>query len=125
MNDFNFVAPFYKSLSRLVFGDTLVQAQRYFLNQIPIGSKILILGGGDGALLSYLDITYKVDFVEMSSKMIALAENQDYLCEVNFVLGDESILTESYDVIITPFVLDCFKEDKLQEVLQKLDQHFP
>lgn len=49
--NFNWVAPFYDALSFLVFGRRLQRAQTVFLDQIPAGASVLIVGGGTGWLL--------------------------------------------------------------------------
>ena len=49
--DFNTVARPYDFISRLVFGDSLVEAQTSLLHYIPSNSQILIVGGGTGWIL--------------------------------------------------------------------------
>ena len=122
MNDFDLIAPIYKLLSRIVFGEALIKAQCHFLKLLPSNSSVLILGGGDGRLLSQLDKSMRVDFVELSEKMMKLARQQSYNCEVNFIQGDENSLNGNYDIVITPFVLDCFEELHLKQVIAKLDK---
>ncbi len=124
--DFNWVAPFYDFLAFLVFGHRLQRAQVVFLNQVPANARILILGGGTGWLLQQV-LTLcqpgQVLYLESSAKMLALASkrviNHNVVGSVTFRVGDETCLKpeESFDVIITPFVLDVFTEKYLQSTL--------
>jgi SAM-dependent methyltransferase len=120
---YNNSAWFYDKLSRLVYGSALVEAQVFLLQFIPAHSHILIAGGGTGWILdeitklqpSGLQITY----VEVAPKMMALSQKRN--------IGDNKIvfftdqaediaLPADFDVVITPFLFDNFKEETLQKV---------
>ena len=124
--DFDWVAPFYDSLAFLVFGHRLKRAQVVFLNQIPANARILLVGGGTGWLLQQVLTQCQpnhVVYLEASAKMLALASkrviNHNVVGSVTFRVGDETSLKpeESFDVIITPFVLDLFTGKYLQKTL--------
>ena len=84
---------------------------------------ILIVGGGTGWLLQQV-LTHcqpnRVVYLEASAKMLALASrrviNHNVAGSVVFRVGDETCLKpdESFDVIMTPFVLDLFTGKYLQ-----------
>jgi ubiquinone/menaquinone biosynthesis C-methylase UbiE len=124
--NFDWVAPFYDSLAFLVFGHRLQRAQVVFLNQIPANARILIVGGGTGWLLQQV-LTHcqpsQVVYLETSARMLTRASrrviNHNVAGSVVFLVGDETCLKpeESFDVIITPFVLDLFTEKYLQSTL--------
>lgn len=124
-SNFNFIAPFYNFLQRLIFGNHLQKAQSFFLNEIKPSSTVLIIGGGSGEIISSIfqvSIPEKVVFVEQSSKMIELAKPKVKNNKVEFVCSD--ILDwdndEKFDVIVLPFILDCFSTDMVVQVLQKM-----
>jgi ubiquinone/menaquinone biosynthesis C-methylase UbiE len=115
---------FYDRLSRVVFGQALVRAQTAFLPLIPPNAKILIAGGGTGWILeeitkvnaSGLHITY----VELSEKMLALARKRNagnnQIIYINSPI-EEANLTNDFDVVITPFLLDSLPAPTLNKVI--------
>ncbi len=127
---YNLVARYYDKLSRLVFGDTLLQAQSYFLDRIPNGRRILIAGGGTGWILeeiparqpSVLEITY----VDTSEEMIRLAKKRNQGNNlVKFITGPvENIAADClFDVVITPFFFDNFKEDTVRKLFSAIEKN--
>ncbi|MBK6266759.1 class I SAM-dependent methyltransferase [Marivirga sp. S37H4] len=94
-----------------------------FLENIPENSHILIVGGGSGKLLSFLKESHTVSYVELSEKMMELAKKRDFRATVNFIHSDIKYFScqSSFDVIITPFVLDCFVEEELFHVFEKMN----
>jgi tRNA (cmo5U34)-methyltransferase len=128
--NFDSIAPYYDSLSRLVFGNALRRAQVEHLGAIPEQAHVLLIGGGSGWLLKQLRLQkpqIQVTYLESSSKMLELAQKH---CKqlaiptaaVSFRLGDEDSLqpNESFDVILTPFLLDLFPDDRLQHLMDRL-----
>lgn len=118
LNRFNWVAPFYDQLVRLIFGDALLEAQLYLLNEIRPGDRVLILGGGSGTFL--LELLKKqpeltIYYVEASSKMIALAKRKTSGYDnIHFIHATHrAIRLEKVDVIITNFFLDVFHQPSL------------
>ncbi len=127
--NFDWVAPVYDFLAFLVFGHRLRRAQVIFLNQIPANAQLLILGGGTGWLLQQVLTRCqpnRVVYLEASANMLARAGrrviNHNAAGSVVFRVGDETCLKpdESFDVIMTPFVLDLFTEKHLQAALPQL-----
>jgi tRNA (cmo5U34)-methyltransferase len=128
LNQFNLVAPVYDRLATIVFGKSLLTAQMFFLNQITPGDHILIIGGGSGDFLlqilqRYADV--QVTYVEASDKMIAYAKRKSAaFSNVDFIHGDETSVPEgAYDIIITNFVLDVFTQDRLSDMIIKLEKY--
>ena len=122
-SNYNNSAYFYDGLSRLVFGDALVNAQVHFLGKVPAKANILIVGGGTGWIMekiaqvhpSGLTITY----VEISAKMMSLSRKRNVGANtVEFINQQiEAIhFPANFDVIITPFLFDNYKEDGLTAV---------
>lgn len=126
-NNYNFIAPYYDFISRLVFGKAIVGAQNSLLPYIPANSDVLIVGGGSGWILeelarlhtSGLNITY----LDNSTGMIALAKKRNYgnntvafVCEA----VEQYETNKKFDCIYTPFLFDNFKSEKAAFVFEKL-----
>lgn len=131
---FDFVAPYYDLFSYLVFQKRLLRAQTHYFGRIGKAESILIFGGGTGKILLPLsqDIQFKsMTFLDISPRMIAKAvrccnsSGIDVEDKIEFIEGSTEKLSEGerYDLIITPFVLDCFSDESLRTVIAKLDQH--
>ena len=121
-NDFNRVARYYQDLSNLIFGQRLLEAQLINLRYLEKGDRLLIVGGGDGHLLRYLptNLELKISYVELSKKMVQLALEKEGILNIEYHEQDILIHQGTYDVIIANFFLDCFNEQSLNRVLQKL-----
>ncbi|MCE7064517.1 class I SAM-dependent methyltransferase [Dyadobacter sp. CY326] len=126
-NTYDRIAGIYDTLSRLVFGKSIVNAQLALLPQISAPCKLLIVGGGTGWILdelakvhvSGLDISY----VEISAKMILLAKKrnvrQNKIHFIHMPIEDfES--NETFDVVMTPFLFDNFAPERAEAVFLKL-----
>ncbi|MCF0050100.1 class I SAM-dependent methyltransferase [Dyadobacter sp. LJ53] len=127
-NNYDRTAGFYDKLSKLVFGDALMEAQRSVLHFIPEDAKILIAGGGTGAILEEIARVraqgVSITYVEISKKMIGVASKRSVGGNnVQFVnAAIESFKTnERFDVIITSFLFDNFRQDKAEAVFYALD----
>lgn len=129
--DFNRVAPFYDSLSRAVFGNSLRRAQTTHLSVIPEQAHVLLIGGGAGWLLEQLLLLrprVQVTYLEASVGMLRLTEQRISRhpalrhTAVNYLLGNENELAPdaAFDVIITPFLLDLFPDVRLQQLMERL-----
>jgi ubiquinone/menaquinone biosynthesis C-methylase UbiE len=114
---------FYDRLSKVIFGQALVNAQLYLLKNIPPKSKILIAGGGTGWILEEIAKIHpaglKITYVEISSKMMALSQKR--ICGDNELVFinqavENTILSSDYNVVITPFLLDNFTEENLSKI---------
>lgn len=117
---FDNIAPYYDFLSRIVFGNTLLRAKKTFIDYIPSGAEVLILGGGTGNLLPPLFALrpdLHVDFVDPSSGMIKMAERRTakkiYSRRIQFIRGtaDDLPAHKMYDAVITNFLLDIFNQE--------------
>lgn len=124
---FNFLAPFYDFLARLVIGKSIVVSQLYFLRRFKECQHVLIVGGGSGWLL---DSLYKecpdvrIDYIDVSSGMINKAKIKSRNSQrVNFITGTEDDIPDRlYDGVITNFYLDMFDEKGLNIVIGKVNR---
>lgn len=123
---FDVIAPVYDLLSRMVYGKSIVTAQKYFLKYIPEGAHVLIVGGGTGWIIEELfavNETCSVVYIEASQKMLQKAQSRmesNDQSRIQFILQSEMPSEGSYDVIITNFFLDVFPSDKLIYIIQQL-----
>lgn len=127
--NFNYIARYYDSLSRIVFGDAIVTSQRYLIQFIKPNSNILIVGGGTGWILEEIAKKHfdslHITYVEMSQKMIELSKRRN-VGRNKIVFINQAIqsadLNASFDVIITPFLLDNFSNETTTTVFKKIDE---
>ena len=124
LNGYDRLAPVYDRLAKLVFGNSILNAQKYFLPKIKPGANILILGGGSGLILPAifnLNPSAEVYFVDASKAMIDLAKTRKYEGTVHYIHGTEENIPElTYDCVITSFYLDLFREPGLKNVIQSI-----
>lgn len=119
---FDAVAPWYDMLATLVFGQSIKNAQRFFLRDIQKGGKVLILGGGTGWLLADLfrvNPDCEVWYVDASSAMLTRA--QSYIADngnlrIHFIHGTQEQLPlhVTYDAVIANFYFDLFSLSSLE-----------
>ncbi len=130
-NDFNFVAPYYDSLARLIFGNAIQNSQTWLLPFISPNATVLIIGGGTGYILTEMlqqTNCRKIIYLEASEKMLQLSKKRyenspkNPATLVEFRLGNENALTpeETFGVIFTGFLLDLFPPEPLHQIMQKL-----
>ncbi|MEL6562009.1 MAG: class I SAM-dependent methyltransferase [Bacteroidota bacterium] len=121
-NNFNFVAPFYESLKKIVFGKQLKIAEQYFAGLIKSGDRVLIVGGGNGDILNHIKSGCFIDYIELSKAMITNAAKQQYNGEIRMINEDflSAKLEKKYDWIITNFFLDVFNQAHLIKACEKL-----
>lgn len=126
-NNYNFIAPFYNALARVIFLNKINKSQFTFLHQLKGQSKILYVGGGTGIILNQLlelNPNSKITYLEKSSKMIRLTKKGSINSDrIEYKLGTEKDLTEeNYDAIITNYFLDQFDKTNQQEVFNRINQ---
>jgi ubiquinone/menaquinone biosynthesis C-methylase UbiE len=128
---FDLVAPHYRWLEAIAFGNALQRARTCWINTLARPKRTLILGEGDGRFLCELVRAYPkidVDCIDASEAMLQLARARLYrmhpesCSRVNFIRED--ILKwsprQSYDLLVTHFFLDCFPGGELETVIAKL-----
>jgi tRNA (cmo5U34)-methyltransferase len=126
--NFNHIAFAYDFTAHLVFGRSIRQAQTAFLDLIPAGSRVLIIGGGTGWIIPKLftasDIGQLV-YLEASEQMIRLAKKNAKavpLDKILFINGTQDALSDLgvFDVVITFFFLDMFSPKELEKITAQL-----
>lgn len=125
---FDRLAPVYTGLTKLVFGNSLDEAQEYFLKILKPADRVLILGGGSGKFLKSLLKLHPhicIDYIDISPRMIALAKQKTgSSANVNFIVGTEqNIPNTHYSVVITNFYLDLFSDKTLKSIIERIKSH--
>ncbi len=122
MADFNQIAGFYDFFKGLVFGKQIDKSSSCFVDHIPANARILIIGGGTGKILKEFKPSHSITFIELSEAMIQKAKRVKTKASIDFENIDvlKWIPINEFDYIITPFILDCFTEDKLNLLFLRL-----
>jgi len=125
-NKYNLIAPFYSLLSKLVFGNNLINIQLELIKTLPTQGKLLIIGGGNGKILPYIfshSSKLSIDYVEASSKMIEMAQSKaPSTQDISFIHSDKLAKSEfAYDAVYLAFFLDLFNSQKIQEWLKSIE----
>ncbi|MEZ4721554.1 MAG: class I SAM-dependent methyltransferase [Flavobacteriales bacterium] len=125
---FDVVAPFYDACVSLIFGDRLWEIQKKAIVALPKSNHCLIVGGGTGRILRYCidrELAAKFTYAEPSDKMIAKTRarlNSQELASVRFVVDfDHAVSNAKFDLIIFPFVLDCFNEAAISSMISRIE----
>jgi len=126
--NYNNSAWFYDTLSQLVYGKALVNAQVYLLHQIPANTNVLIVGGGTGWILEELACIHpqglSITYVEVAPAMMALSKKRNVGGNKVIFINDaiERVTVSSdFDVVITPFLFDNFIEENLHKVFHSIN----
>ncbi|MCJ8212087.1 methyltransferase domain-containing protein [Mucilaginibacter sp. RS28] len=119
---------FYDTLSRLVFGNTLRNAQISLLTYIPADAVVLIAGGGTGWILEEIAKVHsqglEIFYVEISANMLALSQKRSIGNNtVHFINSPAEMvsLPKPADVIITPFLFDNFTQQAAERLFNHLN----
>lgn len=126
MKRFERFVPFYDQIVRLFFGNLLLQAQCITLNQVDGAKRILVVGGGSGAILTHLLLRFpeaQITYLETSETMLLKAKQRfGSGNRVSFVCADAFTWssTEQFDLIFLPFMLDFYSTNQVNRLLNKL-----
>lgn len=129
---FDALAPWYRTLEWIAFGDDLQRCRAACLDEITAPRRALIVGEGNGRFLCELLSLHpgvEVDCVDASQRMLQLARKRVERelpgrteC-VRFLHQDITSWSppeHRYDLVVTHFVLDCFPEAALTGIIRKL-----
>ena len=125
LNRFDWIAPYYDKIAKLVFGNSISRAQSCHWNLIRPHSYVLILGGGTGSwLLDFVSVnsSCKLFYVDASMEMINRAKrNCNQAACVTFIHGTERDVPDiKFDAIITHFYMDMFSDQQLDNLITEL-----
>lgn len=130
---FDAVAPWYRTLETIAFGNTLQRARVACVDEIGSLRRALILGEGNGRFLAALlqrQPLIRIDCIDASQRMLDLARehllktNPRQLHRVAFFRCDVTSWTpnDRYDLIVTHFFLDCFRTQSVGNIIARLAQ---
>lgn len=130
---FDAIAPWYRTLETIAFGRALQRCRIACLGDAQSARRALVVGEGNGRFLVALLQTYpemQIDCVDASERMLHLArrriENElpeSIAARVHFFRRDITSWAppeDSYDLVVTHFVLDCFPAAELAAVIERL-----
>jgi len=120
------LAPFYRAMEFFTAGGKLQRCRMAFLDEIPVPRKILLAGEGHGRFLPECVRrfpTAEILMVDISARMLEIARSKVASGKVKFIHADFlewDAPSETFDLIVTHFFLDCFSADQLALVISKL-----
>ena len=120
------IAPWYRWIEYAGCGRALERRRKAFLSDVSDARRVLTLGDGDGRALAALLAAAPhacVDYIDVSSRMLALARARAGTEHVVYRKEDArtaALPTAEYDLIVTHFFLDCFDETDLDPLIARL-----
>jgi trans-aconitate methyltransferase len=130
---FDAVAPWYRTLETIAFGNALQRARVACLAEVGRCRRAVIAGEGNGRFLAALlqsQPLIQVDCVDNSQRMLDRARqlvmetNPNQLDQVTFHRSDIATWSphDRYDLIVTHFFLDCFRTREVGGIVAQLAQ---
>jgi ubiquinone/menaquinone biosynthesis C-methylase UbiE len=124
---FDSVARIYRFAEYLALGPLLQRTRTHFLAHLDTCSQALLLGDGDGRFLEALlrrNRRLQATAVDSSAAMLTLLRNRCAWATNRVTTHCTSLLditpSQSTDIVITHFVLDCFAQQDLDRLAQHL-----
>jgi len=120
---------FYDRLSRLVYGNALINAQLYLLRFIPADATVLIVGGGTGWILEELTKLHpsglQITYVEVAADMMARSKERN-TGQNKVIFTNDAVENVNpglnFDVVVTPFLFDNFTTETTEKVFHHLHE---
>lgn len=131
MASFDRIAPVYDALKWPLGPGAIDGVARELALTLPAGSRALVLGGGTGRVMTDLleagrarAVVYLEPSAAMTARARARARAAGALGSVAFRRGGVETLREgeTFELIVTPFVLDLFGPDALVRTMDRLDR---
>lgn len=132
--NFDRIASLYQWLEYLSFGPLLARCRNAHLSQLTKSRHALLLGDGDGRFLANLlaaNPALTADVVDSSPAMLRLLERRvrrsgsqarARIC-LHSIDALEWTPSNSYDLIVTHFFLDCFFPVQMERLFDRLLPH--
>jgi ubiquinone/menaquinone biosynthesis C-methylase UbiE len=123
------IARWYRWIEYAAFGRALERYRFRYLDRLSSARRILILGEGDGRVLSRLlplAPFARIDVVDSSPQMVELAGRRithQHQHRVKFHCQDVFERTwgaSEFDAVVTCFFLDCFTEVQARRVIRRI-----
>lgn len=126
MTNFDPVARIYRWAEYLTLGPVLQRLRTHFLPEFVDMRSALVLGDGDGRFLARLlrqNATLTVTAVDSSAKMLSLLRERCSFAEDRLTTIEADVLNiplPTADLIVTHFFLDCFPQNEVDGLAQRL-----
>ena len=120
---FDRVAFIYDRIVNLVFGRSITDLQARWISTLPEVDHLLIVGGGTGKILENLIQQKKAKhycYAEASNKMLKRSKHR-LGGEGNVHFTNTWDMQQHYDAILLPFVLDCYPEKEVEELILQFE----
>jgi ubiquinone/menaquinone biosynthesis C-methylase UbiE len=128
---FDLLAPHYRWMEFALAGEKLQRCRTAFIDEVPVPSSILLVGEGHGRCLLECCRRFpaaEVICVDASGRMLAearhrLSREKQSPTRVEFIQADIlgwSPPASSFDLIVTNFFLDCFREEQLARIVSRI-----
>jgi hypothetical protein len=132
--NFNLIARPYRFLEYLTLGPALQLCRTHFLPTLLTRQNALILGDGDGRFLAQLlaaNPVLEADAVDTSRTMLhlllrrcaAAAPDATTRLQTHQTSALTFTPTQTYDLIVTHFFLDCLTQPDLEVLIRRLTPH--
>ena len=129
--NFDWLAPYYRAMEWVLAGPKLQRCRAAFLNSLPAPRHALIVGQGTGRFAEALLRAHpniRCTCVDSSQRMLEVARRRLEsrgldTALVDFVHADIlewSPPAQAFDLVVTHFVLDCFRADQLEKLMPSL-----
>lgn len=129
--NFDWLAPHYRWMEWVLAGPKLQRCRAAFLNSLPAPRQALIVGQGHGRFVTELLRRHpqvRCTCVDSSRRMLEVTRRRLVAkgldaSQVEFVHADIlqwSPPGETYDLVVTHFVLDCFRPEQLAKIMPSL-----
>lgn len=129
------IARHYCWLEHAVFGTLLERARCHWIPELGRARRVLVLGDGDGRFLAEFaraNRAAEIDSVELSRRMLEVAEER--LAKSGVGRDGRVRLRQAdaqkdeppgwgYDLVVTHFFLDCFDEQGIAQMVERLAPH--
>jgi ubiquinone/menaquinone biosynthesis C-methylase UbiE len=128
---FDRLAPHYRWMEFVLAGEKLQRCRTAFLERVSAPEHILIWGEGNGRFLVECCRKWRnarIVCADASERMLALANERLEqrgldASGIEFLRADVlewSPMKKTFDLVVTHFFLDCFREDQLQQIIDKV-----
>jgi ubiquinone/menaquinone biosynthesis C-methylase UbiE len=117
------VARWYRWLEYAAFGGALRRRREAFLFELGNPENVLVLGDGDGRFLQLFTALYpraKVQAVDISGKMIELAQARAPAVSFHQADAREFPFEKQYDLAVAHFFFDCFGNEELAQMVARV-----
>ena len=118
------LSPFYRFLADALFRSEF-KASNIFIASQKLSGDVLIVGCGDGQIMSYLNTSFiqQLDLLDISEGMLRQAKKNNHFdsTKMRCIQSDYGTYSfqKKYDVIIMPFFLDMLSAKAQKKQLQK------